>query len=129
MKKIALSIFLIVSAIGLFNYSACGIIYYDVAGTWSITQTTDETSTTLELLFDGTRKEGIVIWDGYFMGNYTYNDSVLSFSLTYGSNLPLGKVGTETFTGGFGDENDLSGSFSGAYQDGQASGTWTAVRL
>ena len=129
MKKIALSIFVIVFAIGLFNYSACGIIYYNVAGTWTFTQTSGDASTTLTLIFEGTRKEGIVVWDGFFMGNYTYEDSVLNFSLTYGSNLPFEKEGMEVFNGGFSDENNLSGNFSGNYQDGQASGTWTAVRL
>ncbi len=128
MKRLALSILIIVTGIGLFSYSACGITYYDIAGTWTFTLTSGETTTTIVLTFDGTRKEGIVGWNEYFMGNYTYGDSTLNFSLTYGSNLDLGKVGTEVYTGSFEDYDFMNGKFSGQYQNGQASGTWTAVR-
>ncbi len=128
MKKIILSIFIIITIIGLFNYSACGISYYDINGTWTFTQTSGDISTTIVLVFDGTRKEGMVVWNEYFLGNYTYGDSILNFSLAYGSNLDIGKVGTEVFTGIFEDDDILSGNYSGSYQDGQASGAWTAVR-
>lgn len=128
MKRLVLSISIILMGIGLFNYSACGISYYDIAGTWTFTLTSGEQTTTIVLTFDGTRKEGIVSWNDYFMGNYTYGNSVLNFSLTYGANLELEKVGTEVFNGTFDDYDYMSGNYSGQYSSGAATGTWTAVR-
>lgn len=128
MKKILLTIVVVVVGLGLFSHSACGIFYYDISGGWTLVKVVDGVSETMSVSFIGTRKGGDVVWNQFFMGYYNYENSVLSFSMTFGDNSGYDKLGIEQYTGGFDDEHLTSGSFTGSYQEGTVSGTWSAVR-
>jgi hypothetical protein len=131
MKKIVLTIVVIAVGLGLFSYSACGIFYYTISGTWTMVKVVDGISETTTITFRGGRKGGDVVWNDFYMGFYEYENSVLEFSMSYGDNVGYEKTGSEQYTGGFDDEDLTSGTFTGNYQGPVVStvtGTWTATR-
>jgi hypothetical protein len=128
MKKLLLTISVVVVGMGLFSHSACGIFYYEISGNWTLTKNVDGVTEEIVVSFVGGRKGGDVHWNNFYMGAYRYEKSLLTFSMTFGSNIGYNKAGTENYIGAFDDKDLTSGSFSAIYTDGSVTGTWTAVR-
>lgn len=130
MKKCLVVIFVFIIFLGLLQNYGCRRVL-NIAGIWEVTLDIflfgERVIETYEYLFEGDKYDGLVIYDGEVLGDYSVAGDNVYFILQY---LDLDDdLNIETYNGSFNNRNNMSGTFTWTIEGyGTWSGVWTAVR-
>ena len=129
--KIKIAIISLVFAIILISASGCKLLKaYDPEGTWFLERSYGAVNDTITFMFAGGRDAGAVVWNEFVIGTYifNYNDDV-RFGAIFPEGLLAEKTVTESYKGGFDDNDIMSGTMTWQREGVTLMGTWRAFRM